>query len=424
MIPSSLLRGRALAGVASHLALVLATALGCQQENAYVAPPPSEVDVAQPVEREVIHQLEFTGTTRSPETVDVRARVTGYLQSIEFADGADVEAGQLLFVIEPAPYEAAFDSAKAALEKAEASEALAQADLARTAPLVGSGALTEQELDLKKAGVATARADVNSAKAALRKAELDLAYTQVRSPIRGRASRHMVDVGNLVQPGETMLTRVEAFDPIHVYFAVSEPDVLEFIQAHGEEDPKSLRENPPTIYMGLSGEEGFPHEGRLDFAESGVDPQTGTQMRRGEFANAEGRLIPGLFARVRLPVGNPEPGLLLPDRAIAADQRGEYVLVVNEKNVVEHRPVNLGMRIAGMRVITRGVKAGEWVVVNGLQRARPGAQVTPHKTAEVAEAQDLAAANDPAVVLEAGEETRQAATGEPPKPVAAVAGGN
>jgi RND family efflux transporter MFP subunit len=404
--------------------LVAAAAIaGCARPNEYVAPPPPAVTVAQPIEREIIRQLEFTGTTRSIEAVDVRARVMGYLQSIAFEDGAQVKAGDLLFVIEPAPFEVALDSANAALQKAEASLELARADLARTEPLVKRGALTAQELDVKRAAVATATADVASAKAAVRQAELDLAYTQVKSPISGRVSRHMVDVGNLVQPGETVLTRVEAFDPIHVYFAVSEADVLEFMKVSPSTPMESIRQNAPTLHMGLSSEEGFPHEGRLDFAELGVDPQTGTQMRRGEFPNPEGKLVPGLFARVRFPIGSPEPGLMIPDRAIGADQRGEYVLVVNDKNVVEYRPVQLGMRVARMREIRSGVSAGEWIVINGLQRARPGAPVQPERTAELAETKDLQAANDPAVVPEGGQ-PQPAVITDNTSPAASGAGGN
>lgn len=382
------------------LAAVAAAPLlaGCgSSANQYVQPPPPAVTVAQPVQQEVVHQLEFTGTTRAIEAVEVRARVMGYLQKINFEDGAEVKAGDLLFVIEPAPFEAARDSAQAALQRAEAELSLAQADLARAEPLVQRGALTPQELDLRRANVATAAAGVASAKAQVRQAELELSYTQVRSPISGRASRHMVDVGNLVQAQQTVLTRVESYDPIHVYFSVSEADVLEFMRVHQGATAVAIAENAPKLYMGLSGETGFPHEGRLDFAEVGVDPNTGTQMRRGVFPNPDRKLLPGLFARIRFPVGDPRPGMMVPDRAIGTDQRGEYVLVVNDKNVVEYRPVSLGMRIAGMRVVIEGVQATDWVVINGLQRARPGAPVKPEKTTEIPEANLLRAANDPAI---------------------------
>jgi RND family efflux transporter MFP subunit len=190
--------------------------------------------------------LEFTGATRSIEAVDVRARVTGYLQSIEYKDGAQVNAGDVLFVIEPAPYEAALASAEAELQKSDATLALANADLAR-AERLPRGTITEQELDVKRANVATAAADVAAANAALRRANLDLSYTQVKAPISGQASRHLVDVGNLVQPGETVLTRVESMDPIHVYFSVSEADVLEFLRANDGSTMESIRQLQPKI---------------------------------------------------------------------------------------------------------------------------------------------------------------------------------
>jgi RND family efflux transporter MFP subunit len=394
---------------------------GCRKANEYIQPPPPVVTVAQPVQHEIVHQLEFTGTTRATEAVDIRARVMGYLKSIEFKDGDFVEAGKQLFLIEPEPFQASLDAAKARLQRAEATVALARADLARTEPLVGRGA-TAQELDVRRANVATGEADVASAKAALRQAELDLAYTEIRAPITGRTSRHMVDIGNLVQPGETMLTRIEAYDPIYVYFTVSEADVMEFLHVNQATAIEQIRKNPPTLYMGLSDEQGFPHQGKLDFAEIGVDPQTGTQMRRGEFPNPDRKLVPGLFARVRLPIGEPKPGLMVPDRAIATDQRGEYVLAVNDKNVVEYRPVKLGMRIGRMRVVNEGITAQDWLIVNGLQRGRPGGEVKPQQAKEIEEAKDLQAANDPALgpVTPVGATIETATT---TSPAAAGAGG-
>ena len=400
------------------LALAAVALIGCSKPNELVQPPPPVVTVAQPVEREVVHQLEFTGNTRATEAVDVRARVNGYLQKIEFVDGADVKAGDVLFVIEPAPFEAALDAAKAALQKAEATLSLANADLARTEPLVQRGASTAQELDVKKADVATAAADVASAKAALTQAELNLSYTQVKSPISGRVSRHMVDIGNLVQAEQTTLTRVEAFDPIHAYFAISESDVVELMAKSPGTSAASLKANPPTIYIGLTGENGYPHEGKLDFAEAGIDPQSGTQMRRAIFPNADKSLVPGMFVRVRLPVGSPAPGLMVPDRAIGMDQSGEYVLVVNDKNTVERRSVNLGLRVGNMRVVSQGLEASDWIVINGLQRARPGAPVNPERTTEIVEAKQLEASNDPAIA----NSSAQLSTTTPAK--ASATGGN
>ncbi|BBO33301.1 efflux RND transporter periplasmic adaptor subunit [Lacipirellula parvula] len=400
-------------------ALAALALAGCNNvANQMVKMPPPAVTVAKPVQREVVHQLEFTGNTRATEAVDVRARVNGYLQKIGFEDGAEVQEGDLLFVIEPAPFEAALDAAKAALQKADATLALANADLARTEPLVQRGASTAQELDIKKADVATAKADVASAKAALTQAELNLSYTQVKSPITGRVSRHMVDIGNLVQAETTILTRVEAFAPIHAYFAISEADVVELMQNTTGSSAKDLEASPLKLYLGLTGEKGFPHEGKLDFAEVGIDPQSGTQMRRGIFLNEDRKLVPGMFVRFRLPVGNPAPGLLVPDRAIATDQRGEYVLVVDDKDTVQYRPVKLGMRVADMRVVKEGVGADDWIVVNGLQRARPGATVKPEREGELPEAKQLDAANDPAVPAAEAQLTTTA------RPKASATGGN
>lgn len=365
--------------------LALLVLVGCGQPNTYAPPPPPAVSVEKPIQREIVQELEFTGTTRATESVEIRARVNGYLQEINFEDGANVKAGDVLFVIEAAPFEAALDAAKATLQKAEASLALAEAEIARTQPLVARGALSENELDVKKADVATAKADVASANAAIRQAELNLGYTQVKSPFSGRVSRHMVDIGNLVTAESTVLTRVEVVDPIHAYFSVSESDVLRLLQ--GEEGERATdHQIQPKVYMGLTDAGGFPYEGRLDFSELGVDPQTGTQMRRAVFPNPDGQLLPGLFVRLRLPVGTPKPKLLVPDRAIATDQRGEYVLVVNDKNVVEYRTVQLGTRVKEMRVVNEGLNLDDWVVVNGLQRARPGAPVNPEKQENVAKA--------------------------------------
>jgi RND family efflux transporter MFP subunit len=240
----------------------------------------------------------------------------------------------------------------------------------------------------------------------------------VKSPITGRVSRHMVDIGNLVQAETTILTRVEAFAPIHAYFAISESDVIELMQNAKGTNAKELEANPRKLYMGLSGEKGFPHEGRLDFAEVGIDPQSGTQMRRGIFENADRKLVPGMFVRLRLPVGSPTPGLMVPDRAIATDQRGEYVLVVDEKDTVQYRPVKLGMRVADMRVVSEGLTPDDWIVINGLQRARPGAPVKPERETEIPEAKHLDAANDPAIPTA---ETQLTTTA---RPKASATGGN
>lgn len=370
--------------------LLLLTVVGCSEPNQYVAPPPPEVTVAYPLTEEVSDFIEFTGTTQAIYTVNLRARVNGYLQSINFTDGATVEKGDLLFVIEPEPFEAELASAQANLQKAEAALKLAEAEVKRTTPLVQRGALPQQELDIKIADQATAEANVAAAKASLRQAELNLSYTKIVAPISGRIGRRMVDVGNLVQSEQTELTTIQSFDPIYAYFTVSESDVLRLLELQGNTDSSNLQENQTPIALALGQEEGFPHLGMLDFSDLGVDPATGTQLRRAVFANEDHSLLPGLFVRLRLQVGAPTPQLLVAERAIATDQRGEYLLVVNKEDVVEYRPVDLGINVQGYRVVKDGVSAGERVVINGLQRARPGAKVTPQEAERMANRPDAA----------------------------------
>ncbi len=359
-------------------------ATGCGPRNELVAPPDPQVTVARPASEEVLDYLEFTGTTRAVEAVRVRARVMGYLKSIEFKDGANVKAGDLLFVIEPEPFEAALASAKANVQKAEATLKLAEANIRRAEPLVERKAITEAEMDVMEANRATAAAEKAAAEAAERQAELNLGYTQIRAPISGRIGRHLVDVGNLVQAEATELTTLQSYDPIYAYFNVSEGDVLRLMELYRDGEIESLRDHPPKVFLQLGSEVDYKHEGTVEFAEFGVDSTTGTQMRRAVFKNTDGALVPGLFVRLRMPVGDPEKQLLVSERAIAADQRGDYVFVVNAKNEVEYRPIKLGTLVDGMYVIKDGVKPEDWVVVNGLQRARPGGKVTPQRTEKMA----------------------------------------
>jgi RND family efflux transporter MFP subunit len=348
--------------------------------------------------RDVADTIEFVGTTAPTQTVDLRARVNGYLEKVFFEDGANVQAGQELFRIEQAPYQTSLDAARAALQRAVASLALAQSQYRRMEPLLASNVVTQEELDVQAAQVETSKADVAAAEAAVRQAELNLNYTRIVAPISGRIGRHMVDIGNLVQAEQTQLAVIQAIDPIYVYFDVSETDLLHFMAMLRNNELPDPDKNPPELRLGLPNEEGFPHVGHLDFRELGVNAETGTARRRGIFPNPGWQLIPGMFVRVQASIGSPKPRLLVDERAIGSDQRGDYLLVVNEKNVVEYRPVRLGIKSGTMRVAESGITVNDWVVVNGLQRARPGAQVKPEPASDkpAAEGNAAPAATPPA----------------------------
>jgi RND family efflux transporter MFP subunit len=371
------------------LALLGAVA-GCSAQNEFKPPPPPKVTVAQPVQRPVEDYVEFTGTTQATSSVDLRARVNGYLREINFRDGAQVKEGDLLFVIEQRPFRIALQAAEAQLQKAEANLQLKQASYRRIVELIQRKAASQQELDVQKAELASAQADVAAAQAAIEQARQNLDYTEVRAPLTGHIGRHLVDVGNLVAAEQTLLARIESIDPIHAYFYISDNDMTRFNELRRSE--KIPETQPPTelqLYVGNESQQAYPHAGRLDFQELGVDPTTGTVLRRGVFPNPNQELVPGMFVRVRRATGDPSPKLLVEARALGADQRGDYLLVVNDKNVVEYRPVQLGQEVGAMRVIEQGVQPGEWVVVNGLQRARPGAPVDPEKAEMAAPEVDL-----------------------------------
>jgi RND family efflux transporter MFP subunit len=350
---------------------------GCEKHSEFVPPPPPEVTVQQLQSRQVVDHVTFTGNTRATATVELRARVSGYLQRIAFEDGAFVKRGELLGVIEQAPFQAVLESKQADLERAKAAMQLAQVELRRTAALEQKRISSQQDVDQRRADMAAAQANVAVAQAAVTNAQLDLDYTEIRAPIAGRIGRHLVDVGNLIQAQQTVLAIIETLDPIYAYFYVSESDLLRFRKMIRENELPDPEKQPPLIRLALANEQGFPHEGTVDFRDLGVDPETGTILVRAVFPNPKHILLPGLFVRLQAPVGEPKPRLMIDERAIATDQRGDYVLVVNSDNKVAYRPVELGLAAGGMREITAGVSPEEWIVVNGLQRARPGAVVQP-----------------------------------------------
>jgi len=330
-----------------------------------------------PLQRPVQEYFEAPGQTRAVSMVELRARADGYLKEIHFQDGELVEKGRLLFVIDQAPYEAALASAQATLVKAQAQLRLSEQQLARTRLLAARQATTESTLDIQEAERASAAADVALAEAALQQAQLNLSYTEIHAPFAGRMGQHLVDVGNLVQSETTVLSSLESVDPIHAYFNVSESDLLRFRNMQRDGTLKLTESDPIPIELALGDTDQFAYIGTLDFREFGVNPETGTTQRRAVFANADGQLIPGLFVRMRAAVGDPQERLLVEERAISSDQRGEYLLVIDEQNIVQYRPVTLGLLNNGIRAIESGLNLTDRVVINGLQRARPGTEVTP-----------------------------------------------
>ncbi len=371
--------------------MLLALLVGCQEENTFVAPPPPKVTVAEPLIQEVTDYLEFTGTTVSSGRVEVPARVSGILQSMHFRPGELVEQGELLFTIDPREYAAEVQASEAELAAAQAELKRAETELNRAQRLFKQKAGSEADVVKWRGELEIARASILRAEAKIVRAQLNLSYTEVTAPISGRVSRNRVDVGNLVGEGEaTILTDITQYDPMYVYFNLNERDLLRVLTLLREkakekgldfdEDVESETDVP--LYLGLANEEGFPHEGTFDFGDSVVDTQTGTMQLRGSFENRARPtpfLIPGLFTRVRLPIGRRADLPLVTERAIGAAQAGRYVLVVDSEDMVEKRPIRQGQLIDGMRVIEEGVKAGDRVIVKGLQRARPGAKVDPEQ---------------------------------------------
>jgi RND family efflux transporter MFP subunit len=370
------------AGKRRLLAAGLAAALlGACARNRYAPPPPPEVTVSQPLAREITTYNEFTGHTVAVEAVDIRARVQGYLQSFNFKPGEKVKKGDLLFIIEPSLYQARVDQAQADLEGKDAQYRAAQAQLEITEAIFqrSAGSRTDlvqktQARDLAKAQLAIARANLEAAK-------LDLSYTHIFAPIDGRIDRNFVDVGNLVGSGQaTLLASIVNDDPVFVYFTASERQLLQFRELQRQKRTVVPEGQHNVAFLGLATEMGFPHAGRVDYAGNKVDPDTGTIEVRALFPNPDHVILAGLFARVRLPYTR-ENALLVPDVAVQADQGGSYLLLVDAQNTVQYRRVHVGPVTDGdLRVVQDGVTSEDWVVVDGLQRARPGSVVKPLRT--------------------------------------------
>lgn len=416
--------------------LLLATASicfagGCQPTASSDTPPAANpsVSVARPLTAPVVEWDEYVGRLEAIEFIEVRARVSGYLESIHFAEGQLVKEGDLLLVIDPRPFEAELNSSLARLEEANAKLAESQALLKQAeaekadaeaqltladkrldrAILLGrSNAISEEDVDVRqseqlqataaieaanaqvesaKAGIASSKASIQTAQADVRSAELNVTYTQVRSPIDGRISRRYVTQGNLIGGGSqssTLLTTIVSINPIHCYFDADEQAFLKYLRLSREGTRESSRDVKNPVYMRLVDEQGFPHLGHMDFVDNRIDPNTGTMRGRAIFPNDDNTLTPGLFAEVRLPGSGRYEAVLIPDSAIGSDQSEKFVYVVGEDNTIERRRIELGPIAKGLRVIRSGLDGSETIVTRGLQRVFPGVAVTPSE--EIVEA--------------------------------------
>jgi len=360
--------------------LFLAACNKAQSPGPGGAPPPPQVSVAAVIEKEVNDWDEFTGRLEAVERVEIRPRISGYIEKIYFQQGAEVKKGDLLFEIDPRPLQAELARAEADLARANARLDLAQSDLARAEELVQSKAISQQGYEQLTSSRQDSDAAVKAAQAALLTARLNLDYTKIRSPINGRTSRAEVTAGNLVTGGgapSTLLTTVVSLDPIYAYFEGDEQVYLKYAELSRRGERPSSRDKRNPIYMGLSSEKGHPHQGYVDFVDNTLNPQTGTIRARAVFDNKERMFTPGLFARLKLVGSGTYRAMLVNDKAVGTDQSKKFVLVVGADNKAVYREVKLGPVIDGLRVVKLGLNSGEMIVVNGLQRVRPGDAVTP-----------------------------------------------
>jgi RND family efflux transporter MFP subunit len=358
-------------------ALVLALS-GCGEKPKQQSPPPPKVTVGQPVQRTVTDQLELTGNTQAIYTVQLVARVSGYLDKVFFQDGQVVKKGQRLFLIQQNTYQDNLEQAEAAILQYRAQLAYAQAQYDRYSNLIQEKAGSQSDVDNWHYQRDLAQANLRSAEAQRELAKLNLSYTDVRAPFDGRIDRRLKDPGNLVGSGEnTVLASINQIDPIYVYFNISDIDLARLVKStRGIPGPTGAQKWP--VLAGLPNEEGYPHRGHLDFAAISLTTTTGTLLMRGVLPNANGQILSGLYARVQVPLEQ-RAALLVPEVAIGHDQQGPYLFVVNEKNIVERRGVKMGPAADGQRAIDEGLKGTEWVIVKGLVKAAPGRQVTPEQ---------------------------------------------
>jgi len=377
------------------LTLFLLLMSGCDKpQNASVSPiqpappPPSKAKIAQPLSQKITEWDEFTGRIEAVNTVEVRARVSGYLEKVNFAAGATVKKGDLLFVIDSKPFKAQLSYATAELEQAKSKQELAKNELARAENLLKAKAISIEEYDARNKGLRGAAAAVDASTAQVASAKLNLEFTEVRAPINGRIGRELITAGNLVNGSggdATKLATIVSTNPVYVAVDVDERAILSY-RREAQKQGRNLEGT--KVELALSDEQGFPHSGHVDYVAPTENPVTGTVSLRGVFMNADELLSPGFFARMRLRGGAPYDGLLLPDRAIGSDQANRIIWVMNSDKKVTQRKIIVGKKIGDLRVISEGLKADEWVVIEGLQKLRPDSVIEPEEITLATPAKD------------------------------------
>jgi RND family efflux transporter MFP subunit len=370
--------------------VTLATLAACSRGETAAAPAaPPQVDVAQVLSRQVTDFAEFTGRFEAVERVEIRPRVSGYISSVDFVQGREVKKGDVLFVIDPRPYEADLKRARAQLAQVRSQLELSKSERDRAQKLLATHAISREEYDTRVAGAEQSSANVSAAEAAVESAELNLSFTRVTAPIAGVVGRAEITAGNLVTSGQTLLTTLVSIDPIYVSFEGDEAGYLKYMEFARHAHTAGDGAHP--VWVGLTDESGYPHEGRMSFVNNEIDATTGTVRARGLLDNHAREFTPGMFARIKLPGSTGYAAVLINDSAVGTDQSAKYVLRVTRDNAVEYRAVKLGPMVDGLRVVREGLAPQDTIVVNGLQRVRPGVVITPQRVA-MGEMHDTASA--------------------------------
>ena len=357
------------------LTVLITAACGKAPEATQSGTPPPAVSVAEVIEQQVTEWDEVTGRLEAPESVEIRPRVSGYIDKVAFDEGSLVKKGDLLFQIDPRPFEAEVKRLQAQLQQARANGTRAANEARRGERLRQSNAISAELADARSSAATAAQAEIAAIQAQLENAQLNLSFTRITAPIDGRVSRAEITEGNLVNAGQSLLTSVVSTDKVYAYFDADERVFLKYVELARKSGGDARGDSP--VYLGLSSESGHPHRGELDFLDNQVNPRTGTIRGRAVFDNSEGLYTPGLYARLKLVGSETYPAALIKDEAIGTDLGKKFVLVLDKDNVVQYRAIELGPKLEGLRIVRSGLSKGEQIVVNGLQRAMPGAPVDP-----------------------------------------------